>query len=138
MISASCGYDPPKTVPNVDLPKFYKNTHLRSMKSLSPSLTPTFPSVRRLTNLPMRRRRLSLKRSNLLFGLNDIEIRLVRTNGTKVTVMGMGESGAAGLFIDILIASKPFERFLCNHQMGISSRHKGPAMLGFKSIEINI
>jgi hypothetical protein len=32
---------------------------------------------------------------NLLFGLNDIEIRIVRTNGTKVNVMGMGESGAA-------------------------------------------
>jgi hypothetical protein len=70
--------------------------------------------------------------------LNDIEIRIVWTNGTKVDEMGMGEDRAAELFMDILVASKPFEGFLCDHQMGISPWHNESTMLGFKCIEITI
>jgi len=74
----------------------------------------------------------------LLLGLNDIEIRIIWTSGTKVDEMGMGEDRTAELFMDILVASKPFECSLCNHQMGISSWHKGSKMLSFLCIDITI
>jgi len=56
----------------------------------------------------------------------------------KVNKMGMGEGRAPYLFMDVLLAPKPFKRFLCNHQMGIGSWHRRPTLLGLKSIEITI
>jgi hypothetical protein len=75
---------------------------------------------------------------SLLLGLKDIKIRIVGPNRTEVNEMGMGENGAAESLVDILVTAKLFKRFLCNHQMGISSRHRRPTMLGFKLIEITI
>jgi hypothetical protein len=46
----------------------------------------------------------------LLLGWNDIEIRIIWTSRTQVDEMGMGEDRSPQLFIDILVASKPFER----------------------------
>ena len=57
---------------------------------------------------------------------------------TQVDEMRMGKGNGAKLFVEILIPPKPFERFFRNHPMDINSRHKGPAMVRIKSLEVTI